>query len=52
VRVETVALKAVRHEKLAEKSPSFILRVKALPRNANGKVVREELVKFAMTQQR
>jgi acyl-coenzyme A synthetase/AMP-(fatty) acid ligase len=51
-RVATAVLKAVCHEKLAEKSPKFILQVKGLPRNANGKVVREELVKFAMTQPR
>jgi acyl-CoA synthetase (AMP-forming)/AMP-acid ligase II len=51
-RVETSALKAICHAKLAEKSPKFILQVKGLPRNANGKVVRDELVKFAMTQQR
>ena len=34
-----------------EKSPKFILQLKGLPRNANGKVVRDELVKFALTQQ-
>jgi acyl-coenzyme A synthetase/AMP-(fatty) acid ligase len=51
-RVETAVLNAICRERLAEKSPKFILQVKALPRNANGKVVRDELVKFAMTQQR
>jgi acyl-CoA synthetase (AMP-forming)/AMP-acid ligase II len=51
-RVETAVLKAICRERLAEKSPKFILQVKALPRNANGKVLRDELVKFAMTHQR
>jgi acyl-coenzyme A synthetase/AMP-(fatty) acid ligase len=51
VRVETAALNSVCHARLVEKSPKFILQVKGLPRNANGKVMREELVKFAMTQQ-
>jgi len=51
VRIETAMLKAICHEKLAEKSPKFILQLKGLPRNANGKVVRDELVKFALTQQ-
>jgi acyl-coenzyme A synthetase/AMP-(fatty) acid ligase len=51
-RVETAVLSAICRERLAEKSPKFILQVKALPRNANGKVVRDELVKFAMAHQR
>lgn len=51
VPVETAVLNALCHDKLAEKSPKFILQVKGLPRNPNGKVIREELVKFAMTQQ-
>jgi acyl-coenzyme A synthetase/AMP-(fatty) acid ligase len=50
-RVETAALKAICRTRLAEKSPKFILQIKALPRNANGKVMREELIRFAMTQQ-
>ena len=51
-RIETAVLKAHCHARLAEKSPKFILQVKGLPRNANGKLLRDELIKFAMTQQR
>jgi acyl-coenzyme A synthetase/AMP-(fatty) acid ligase len=51
-RIETTTLKALCHARLAEKSPKFILQMKGLPRNANGKVMREQLIKFAMTQQR
>jgi acyl-coenzyme A synthetase/AMP-(fatty) acid ligase len=50
-RIETAALQTVCRARLAEKSPKFILQVKGLPRNANGKLVRDELVKFALTQQ-
>ncbi|WP_158932601.1 class I adenylate-forming enzyme family protein [Acidisphaera sp. S103] len=49
--VETAALKALCHARLAEKSPRFILQVKGLPRNANGKLMRDELVQFALTRQ-
>jgi acyl-coenzyme A synthetase/AMP-(fatty) acid ligase len=50
-RVETAALKAICHERLGHKSPKVILQMKGLPRNANGKVMREELIRFAMTRQ-
>jgi acyl-coenzyme A synthetase/AMP-(fatty) acid ligase len=49
--IETAELKTICHARLAEKSPKFILQVKGLPRNANGKLMRDELVKFALTQQ-
>jgi acyl-coenzyme A synthetase/AMP-(fatty) acid ligase len=46
-RIEISRLKAICDEKLLERSPKFIVQVKELPRNANGKVVRDELVKSA-----
>ena len=51
-RVENAVLTRLCGERLGEKSPKFIMQLKGLPRNANGKVLREELVKFALTQQR
>jgi acyl-CoA synthetase (AMP-forming)/AMP-acid ligase II len=52
VRVENAARNAVCHAHLGDKAPKFILQIKGLPRNANGKVMREELIRFAATQQR
>jgi acyl-CoA synthetase (AMP-forming)/AMP-acid ligase II len=51
VRIENATLNAICRERLGAKAPKYILQVKGLPRNANGKVVREELIKFAATQQ-
>jgi acyl-coenzyme A synthetase/AMP-(fatty) acid ligase len=51
VTIPLPVLNAVCREKLGGNAPKFILQVKGLPRNANGKVAREELVRFAVTQQ-
>lgn len=45
-------LNAVCRDKLAGHAPKFVVQLKALPRNANGKVLRDELVRFALSQQR
>jgi acyl-coenzyme A synthetase/AMP-(fatty) acid ligase len=39
-------------QKLGSNAPKFVLQVNALPRNENGKVARDELIRFALTQQR
>ena len=44
-------LNSVCNQRLAGNAPKFVLQVKGLPRNANGKVAREELVRFAITRQ-
>jgi acyl-CoA synthetase (AMP-forming)/AMP-acid ligase II len=49
--VDITVLQALCREKLAEKAPKFILQIKGLPRNANGKIVRAELIKFAALRQ-
>jgi acyl-coenzyme A synthetase/AMP-(fatty) acid ligase len=51
IAIPLPVLRTACREKLAGNAPKFILQVQALPRNANGKVVREELVRFAQTQQ-
>jgi long-chain acyl-CoA synthetase len=48
-QVETATLRALCRARLAERSPKFIIQMKELPRYANGKVVREELIRFATT---
>jgi acyl-coenzyme A synthetase/AMP-(fatty) acid ligase len=45
--VEMTALRALCRDRLAEKAPKYIVQIKRLPRNANGKVVRAELIRFA-----
>jgi hypothetical protein len=52
VAVPRPALNDVCREKLGVSAPRFVLQVGQLPRNVNGKVARDELVKFALTQQR
>jgi acyl-coenzyme A synthetase/AMP-(fatty) acid ligase len=37
--------------RLAEKAPKFLIQVNRIPRNANGKLVRPELARFAADQQ-
>ena len=49
--VEMTVLQALCRDRLAEKAPKFIIQVKGLPRNANGKVVRAELIRFAAERQ-
>lgn len=49
--VDMAVLQALCREKLADKAPKFILQVKGLPRNANGKIVRTELIRFAAGRQ-
>jgi acyl-CoA synthetase (AMP-forming)/AMP-acid ligase II len=49
--VDMAALQALCRAKLADKAPKFILQIKGLPRNANGKIVRTELVRFASQRQ-
>ena len=44
------ALRAMCNDRLGSKAPQYYLRVSQLPRNANGKVVRDELRKLAMQQ--
>jgi acyl-coenzyme A synthetase/AMP-(fatty) acid ligase len=51
-RLDLGPLRAICQEKLAEKAPKFIVQMKELPRNENGKVLREELVKLAMAGKR
>lgn len=50
--VPKAALDAVCQGPLAAHPPKFVLRVDALPRNANGKILRQELVRFVASQQR
>jgi long-chain acyl-CoA synthetase len=45
--VDMAVLQAARRAKLADKAPKFALQVKGLPRNANGKILRTELIAFA-----
>ena len=45
-------LNALCQQRLAASAPKFILQIKGLPRNPNGKVRREELVRFAVSQMR
>ncbi len=45
--VDTKALRALCVEKLAHKAPKSFLLVKELPRNENGKVLRDKLAKMA-----
>lgn len=49
VAVDSAMVVRLCNEKLRGKAPQVILQVRALPRNANGKVVREQLVQFALT---
>lgn len=39
------------HAQLWGRAPKYIFSVPELPRNANGKVMREDLVKIALAQQ-
>ena len=50
--VPKAALDAVCQGPLAAHPPKFVLRVQALPRNANGKVLRQELARFVLAQRR
>ena len=49
--VEDAALAALCRGKLQSYPPKAVIRVKDLPRNDNGKVIRDELVKLALVQQ-
>ena len=49
--VEMTVLQALCRDRLAEKAPKFIIQIKGLPRNANGKLVRAELIRFAAERQ-
>jgi acyl-coenzyme A synthetase/AMP-(fatty) acid ligase len=49
--VDMAALQALCREKLAGKAPKYIVQIKGLPRNANGKIVRTELIRFAAQRQ-
>ena len=49
--VDPTALLGLCRERLADKAPKFLIQVKALPRNANGKIVRADLIRFAAQQQ-
>jgi acyl-coenzyme A synthetase/AMP-(fatty) acid ligase len=51
-RVELAVLKRLCREKLGQRAPKFIVQVKQLPRNANGKVQTASLVRFATEQGR
>jgi acyl-coenzyme A synthetase/AMP-(fatty) acid ligase len=49
--VDMAVLQAACRAKLADKAPKFVLQVKGLPRNANGKILRTELIAFATARQ-
>jgi acyl-coenzyme A synthetase/AMP-(fatty) acid ligase len=49
--VEIASLQALCREKLPGKGPKYIVQIKELPRNVNGKIVRTELIKFALQRQ-
>jgi acyl-CoA synthetase (AMP-forming)/AMP-acid ligase II len=49
--MDAKVLQAVCRDKLAEKSPKYFLQTPVLPRNANGKIVRSELIKVAIERQ-
>ena len=50
--IDAGRLNALCQQRLAASAPKFILQIKGLPRNQNGKVRREELVRFAVSQTR
>ena len=50
--IDAGRLNALCQQRLAASAPKFILQIKGLPRNPNGKVRREELVRFAVSQTR
>ncbi len=50
--VSGAEVNALCRQKLGIRAPQFVLQVRGLPRNANGKVRRDELMRFAQTQQR
>jgi acyl-coenzyme A synthetase/AMP-(fatty) acid ligase len=52
VPIDAGMLNAACRERLPQSPPKFIIQLKGLPRNANGKVVREELVKFALARRK
>jgi len=45
--LDTKAVLAACQRALGDKSPKFLVQINQLPRNANGKVVRAELIRFA-----
>jgi acyl-coenzyme A synthetase/AMP-(fatty) acid ligase len=49
--IPQTVLDAACHEKLAEKAPKFIVQMEGLPRNENGKVVKDELIKYLTVHQ-
>lgn len=49
--VSGAEVNALCRQKLGNRAPRFVLQVRGLPRNTNGKVRRDELVRFAKTQQ-
>jgi acyl-coenzyme A synthetase/AMP-(fatty) acid ligase len=49
--VEMTVLQTLCRDKLAEKAPKYIIQMQGLPRNANGKIIRTELIKFATERQ-
>jgi acyl-coenzyme A synthetase/AMP-(fatty) acid ligase len=50
--VPPAALSAHCARTLGDKAPAHVLQLRALPRNANGKILRVELIRFAESQQR
>ncbi len=50
--IDAGRLNALCQQHLLASAPQFILQIKGLPRNPNGKVRREELVRFAVSQTR
>ncbi|MGH7043725.1 MAG: class I adenylate-forming enzyme family protein [Acetobacteraceae bacterium] len=50
--IATAALSRLCQERLAGQAPRFILQMKALPRNANGKVRKDLLIAYAQQQAR
>jgi acyl-CoA synthetase (AMP-forming)/AMP-acid ligase II len=51
VPVDPSVVHAACRTRLAEKAPKFLIQVNRIPRNANGKLVRPELARFAADQQ-
>ena len=51
VTIPHAVLTAACRENLGRRAPKFVLQIRELPRNANGKVLRDELVAFATAQQ-
>ena len=52
VRIDNDVIGKHCRAQLGEKAPKVVMQIRGLPRNANGKVLKDELIKFAVSQQR